>query len=197
MKKSGWLVVNGFLATEKFTTIYDFLHKAANSFDVTLEVKKNTDLYAVDFSSVSLPDFVLFWDKDIPLARRLEKAGVPLFNSAKAVEICDSKVLTALCLDGKVATPKTLFSPKTFEGVGYGDCPFLEEGAKVLGFPFVIKEEYGSFGAQVYLAKDMAEAKTIVKTLGAKPFIMQQFNFLHMYVNKVFQVLKLYELLKA
>ena len=48
MKKRGWLVVNGCLATEKFTAIYDFLSKAAKGFGVGIEIKKNTDLFAVD-----------------------------------------------------------------------------------------------------------------------------------------------------
>ena len=121
------------------------------------------------------PDFVLFWDKDISLARRLEREGVRLFNSARAIEICDSKTLTAECLAGKVATPKTLIAPKTFEGLGYNKLSFVENAASVLGLPLIIKESYGSFGQQVYLARSIEEAKSIVASLGHKEFIMQEF----------------------
>ena len=120
------------------------------------------------------PDFVLFWDKDIHLARRLESEGIRLFNSADAIEICDNKILTAVTLSGKVSTPKTVISPKTFEGVGYNSLNFVENATRVLGFPLIIKEAYGSFGAQVYLAKTLDEAKKIIVSLGHKDFIMQE-----------------------
>ncbi|MBQ8427924.1 MAG: RimK family alpha-L-glutamate ligase, partial [Clostridia bacterium] len=175
MTKKGWLVVNGFLTKEKFDTLYAFLSSAASVVGLQLEKKCNTDLSALDFSKTALSDFVLFWDKDVALARRLEKTGVPLFNSASAIEICDSKILTALCLEGKVAHPKTLIAPKTFEGVGYTDLDFVDAAASTLGLPFVIKEEYGSFGAQVYLVNTVHEAKEIVKGLGHTGFVMQQF----------------------
>ena len=121
------------------------------------------------------PDFVLFWDKDIHLARRLEKEGLRLFNSARAIEICDNKILTAVALDGKVKTPRTIISPKTFEGVGYKRQEFVKNATRVLGLPLIIKEAYGSFGAQVYLANTLDEAKEIVTSLGHKDFIMQEF----------------------
>lgn len=173
--KRGWLVVNGFLNKEKFDNIYAFLTAAADRRGVALEIKRNTDLFARDFQEGNLPDFVLFWDKDIPLARRLERAGVPLFNSPSAIEICDSKILTALCLEGKVNVPKTLIAPKTYEGIGYADNGFLQEAIAMLGLPFVIKEEFGSFGAQVYLVQSLAEARVVVEKMRYKGFVLQRF----------------------
>lgn|GEM_PF-153197 len=174
MDKKGWLVVNGFLQKEKFDVVYGFLKRSAEEKGVLIEIKRNTELFACDFSA-DLPDFVLFWDKDVALAKRIEKAGVPVFNSPSAIEICDDKIRTALCLEGKVATPKTLFAPKTFYGVGYTSLDFLRDAEKVLGLPFVIKHACGSFGAQVYLANTLEEAEGIVKKIEDKDFILQQF----------------------
>jgi len=124
----------------------------------------------------ALPDFVLFWDKDVALAQRLEAAGLPVINSAAAIATCDDKIKTALALARQgVAMPRTIFAPKTFEGVGYTSLDFLHTAADTLGLPLVIKEACGSFGQQVYLAQTQAEAEDIVRRIGHKDFLMQEF----------------------
>lgn len=175
---NAWIVVNGFVNSEKFRELYGFLSRAAEKRGISLTVRTSDELAAPlgeKLTDAEHPDFVLFWDKDTSLARRLEAEGVRLFNSARAIEICDSKALTAECLTGKVETPRTVIAPKTFEGVGYSNTGFIENTARVLGLPLVIKESYGSFGAQVYLARTLAEAKEIVASLGHKDFVMQEF----------------------
>ncbi len=174
----GWLIVNGFIGTDKFRELYGYLSRAAQRRGIALEIKAADSLTSAVGKKIcgsDRPDFVLFWDKDIYLARQLEAEGLRLFNSAEAIGICDSKILTALALSGKVRTPGTVISPKTFEGVGYTRLDFLENATRVLGLPIIIKEAYGSFGAQVYLARTLDEAKEIVSRLGHKEFIMQEF----------------------
>lgn len=175
---NAWLVVNGFVGSEKFRELYGFLSRAAQKRGIMLEIKTNDSLAVPLDQKIfgeNRPDFVLFWDKDTELAKRMEKEGVRLFNTASAIEICDNKALTAKALVGKVATPKTVIAPKTFEGVGYNSSKFIENATRVLGLPMIIKECYGSFGAQVYLAESLAHAKKIVASLGHKDFIMQEF----------------------
>ena len=175
---NAWIVVNGFVNSEKFRELYGFLSRAAEKRGISLTVRTSDSFIAPvgeRLTDKERPDFILFWDKDISLARRLEGEGVRLFNSARAVEICDSKALTAECLCGKVATPKTIIAPKTFEGVGYKSTDFVENATRVLGLPMIIKESYGSFGAQVYLVEDAISAKKTVTSLGHKDFIMQEF----------------------
>ena len=178
----GYLIVNGFLRTQKFERLYALLQNAAKKRGIELEIRTGDGILhdlqtdkayknASDF-----PDFALFWDKDVYLAKRLEGLGVPLFNNARAVELCDNKLLTALALTERgIKMPKTVFAPKTFEGIGYNDLAFLTEAEKTLGYPMVIKEAYGSFGAQVYLATGRAEAEAIVQKIGHKDFLMQEF----------------------
>ena len=174
----GWLIVNGFVASNKFHEIYSYLSGAAARRKIDLEMR-TSDSFATPVGEKICkdlrPDFLLFWDKDIHLASRLEGEGIRLFNSASAIEICDNKILTAKALCGKVPTPRTIISPKTFEGVGYNTLNFVENSTRVLGLPLIIKEEYGSFGAQVYLAKTLDDARKIVKSLGYKGFVMQEF----------------------
>ena len=172
----GWLIVNGFLGSNKFNELYNYLQNSANEYGISLQIKSNDELVGELSSGFEkLPDFAIFWDKDVYLAKRLEESGVRLFNSATAVEICDNKILTALTLNDKVKTPKTIIAPKTFEGVNYSDKTFLKNATKELGFPLIIKEAYGSFGHQVYLANDYLSAEKIVDRLGHKDFLMQEF----------------------
>ena len=174
----GWLVVNSFINTKKFEEIYAFLKNAGDKFNVQLEIKKSSELLCEindDFKSLGLPNFVLFWDKDIYLAKRLEEMKIPLFNSSYSIETCDNKILTALALKGEVDMPKTIIAPKTFENVNYNDKEFLKKSGEILKFPLIIKEAFGSFGKQVYLAENLKMAEEIVDSLGHKDFLMQEF----------------------
>ena len=175
----GLLVVNSFIKLNKFLDIYDMLKNSAKELDICLQIKTSAELTLEmengEFFSKEKPDFILFWDKDIYLAKRLENYGVRLFNNANAVEVCDNKNLTFLALENKVKMPKTILSPKTFEGVNYNNLEFVKKAVEKLGLPLIIKETFGSFGKQVYLANTLSEAEEIVKSLGYKDFLMQQF----------------------
>lgn len=174
----GWLIINSFVHTTKFNEIYQHLHQAALSCDMDLEIKTSDSLLNImndDFGKQIFPDFVIFWDKDIYLAKLLEQCNVRLFNKASAIEICDNKILTYLCLNNNVKFPKTIIAPKTFEGVGYYKKDFLKSAIAKLGLPLIIKEAYGSFGKQVYLAHSYEECSSIIDSLGYKDFLMQEF----------------------
>lgn len=175
---TGWLVVNSFLDTRKYYDLYDLFKNAAKVCDIDLVMKTGADLLCdveSDFRGYGLPDFVLFFDKDIYLAKRLEQAGIRLFNQASAVELCDNKILTALGLKGRVSIPKTVIAPKTFEHINYCKKDFVSDAAEELGFPMIIKEAYGSFGQQVYLVKDYEQAVHVIDSFGSKDFLMQEF----------------------
>lgn len=174
----GWLLVNSFLESGKFQELYEFLCRASRRRGMALEIKRTDELLCDmtrDFAGMDLPDFVLFWDKDIYLAQRLEQKGLHLFNPARAIELCDNKILTGLSLRGRVPLPRTVIAPKTFEGLGYPKRDFLTRAVELLGLPMVVKEAYGSFGQQVYLAHTRRELEEIVDRLGHKEFLMQEF----------------------
>lgn len=179
MRKKGWLVINSFVKHDKFFEIYRMLLTAGEKKGVELELKTTTDLLfevGSSFDGLEKPDFVLFWDKDIYLAQRLENLGLPVFNSAKAIELCDNKILTAMVLEqAGVRCPKTVVAPKTYEGTGYNNRLFLEKAIALLGFPMVVKEAYGSFGAQVYLVENQEQLYDLVDRIHHKPFLMQEF----------------------
>lgn len=174
----GLLVVNGFVKSEKFEDIYSLFLTSAKKRGVALKKINTVELAAplgTDiFAKSQKPDFAIFWDKDIVLAKRLENCGIRLFNSAEAIKLCDNKALTCSAVYNKLKTPKTLIAPKTFEGVGFSG-EFMQKAADLIGFPMVVKQVYGSFGAQVYLANDFNELKNIIKKIGWRDFLVQEY----------------------
>ena len=204
--KQGWLIVNEYLDTEKFLEIRKLFLSGAEKKNVKLTVYTNAD-FAVDLSGAVVksrafdegePEFIIFYDKDIALAAALEKMGYRLYNSADAIDVCDSKVKTATriseynlnCKDdeAKILMPKTYKVPFTYENIGIKDSysfDFLDyvekdlceagEGTLSDAYPMVIKESNSSFGMGVHLAGSREEAVKLICEYGNKECIIQEY----------------------
>ena len=171
----GALIVNGFLNGEKYYGIYELLVNAFKTRNVQLDIVKSDDVRGIEDFSFA-PDFALFWDKDYYLAEKLERQGLKMFNSARGMILCDNKILTYRELEKHaIKYPKTIVAPKTFDTVGYTSLDFVDKAIDKLGLPIIIKEAYGSFGAQVYLAENNQQAKEIVMKITHKEFVFQEF----------------------
>ncbi len=200
----GVLVTNAFLRTEKFTEHYEWLKRAAKVYSIDLSLFCNTDLlfpvcnYHTDTGRklkqnveklVRENDFVIYWDKDIPLGKLLQacckKQNIPVFNSLEAIALCDNKYETYYrlwewnqsCAKGEeIPVLPTIAAPMTYSNVGYTNTEFVKPILAALGLPVVIKECFGSFGQQVYLAHTVEEAVEITKSLAGKPFLYQWYQ---------------------
>ena len=173
----GLLVVNAFLRTGKFDELYHFLSEAATEEGIVLEVMTNAELVCVleDTFDASAYSFVIFWDKDVLLAQRLEQLGMRLYNNARSIALCDDKSLTWLTLkEYGIPMPRTVPAPKTFPAIGYPSLAFAEEIGARLGYPVVVKECFGSFGQQVYLCHNREELLAQVSRLAGVPILLQQ-----------------------
>lgn len=152
---------------------------------IQLRLIKNTEIYTmIDNHSLTIkleepfeePDFILFLDKDIRLAKQLERMGLKLFNRADTTEACDDKIIThQLLAHQHIRTPKTLFSPLMFQGTDEIDNHFTKVVEQQFTFPLVIKEAFGSFGAQVYLIRNHEELLAKRKELLYTPHLYQEF----------------------
>lgn len=175
----GWLVVNGFFCTGKFTELTEMFVAAAERKGICLEVRSNSEIYTGIFEldpAVSRPDFVLFWDKDVILARYLELSGIPVYNSSRSIEVCDDKRKTYLSLlEAGIPIPRTISAPMTYENVGFPSLDFVDSLEGGLGYPLIVKEAFGSFGEQVYMAGNRGELERILKAIEKKPFLLQQY----------------------
>lgn len=174
----GWLITNGFLSTQKFQELYEMFRESAKKYSLDLKLIKNDEILvdiAIEECTMK-PDFVLFWDKDIKLAAYLEKLGIRVFNPARSIELCDDKSLTHLeLMNHGINMPRTIFAPMTYTNIGYTNLTFLELVKSRLEFPIVIKEVFGSFGQQVYMANDEEELVNIVRERGSSKLIFQEF----------------------
>ena len=178
----GLLIVNEFLNTNKYSEHTEWLLQAAKDAEVSLDFMTNAQclvrLQSMDEDNIALKtyDFVLFWDKDINLAMHLELLGLRVFNCSKAIANCDDKAKTHLILQHhKIRMPKTILAPMTYPNIGYTNYSFLKSVEEELRFPFVVKECFGSFGAQVYLVNNHQELLTLIHKIGPKPILFQEF----------------------
>ncbi len=162
----GVLAVNAYLKGEKFNILHNHLVASAKSMDIMLKIKNNEELLFSDEKC----DFVLFWDKDVSLAKKLENGGIPVFNSSRSIELCDDKAKTYLALEGLVAQPETIIAPFSFFKTDYS--AFVKKAVRRLGLPVVFKERFGSFGEQVYLCKTEEE---VLSHISEKPFLLQKY----------------------
>lgn len=181
--KTGCIIGNGFQNMQKMDELIRHFEELFKKHGCDIRVIKSDKAYAcmqkngkIGLCGVEKADFILFWDKDVILARALEKAGYKLYNSASAIEICDNKVATHLFLSNcGIKMPKTIPSPLIFEGSDIDADRVLERAEACLDYPFIIKEAYGSFGQQVYLCRSREEARQLVLKLKYKPFLFQEF----------------------
>jgi RimK family alpha-L-glutamate ligase len=163
---TGILAVNHFLKGSKYDQLHQHLITSAKNSGINLILKTNLELATDNVTA----DFVLFWDKDINLAIRLEKQGLPVFNSSRAIELCDDKARTYIELQGVVPQPKTIIAPKCYFKEDMRQ--FAENAVSILGLPVVFKECFGSFGWQVHLCSSVDE---ILNYVTEKPFLLQQY----------------------
>lgn len=159
----GTLIINAFLHSAQTDDTYKHLVESAKRHNIDLDLRTNADYFTViDSNSVEpIPDksdFILFWNKDTTLGDALEDKGFRLYNPSSGIRICDNKSLTVKALAGKIRMPKTYKVPMTFDGIGYNDSTFIDFISDSLGYPFVIKECWGSYGGQVYLANNKQDA---------------------------------------
>lgn len=180
----GWIIYNGNLPGNKFLDYAEMIQQAASAKGLETIIYKNNELLSLlsggnlellCTSKEALPDFVIFADKDIYLARQLELLGVRVFNSAQAIDISDDKIATYQYLAArKLPIPKTIVAPKIFYK-GDINPSLVQQIINTLSLPLIIKEAYGSFGEQVYLLQNMEDILHKIKELQGKAYLFQQF----------------------
>jgi len=180
---NGLLIVNHFLNSAKFEEIYQWLCISANKKGIKLKRCSNADVI-VELNRnpmwllepESRPDFVLFWDKDIRLAKLIESYGVRLFNSSDSIEICNDKARMYITLrNHSVEMPKTSLIPMSFHHVDWEKMDLLHEICESFSFPIILKECYGSFGERVFLVHSIDELIKKIMGIENRPVIIQEF----------------------
>lgn len=154
----------------------------ATSLDISLTTFVNNGTLAYIDSTgaikVNIPkcDFVLYLDKDIYLARLLEKAGFRLFNSADFIKMCDDKILTYIyCSKKGIRMPKTFAGPLFYSNeLIEENFKFLDQVVKELGLPIIVKKVYGSLGEGVYKVNSKEELICLYAKIAREPVLFQE-----------------------
>ena len=149
---------------------------------VSLEVYKNDGTLSIIKDNnivIKLPkyDFVLYLDKDIYLAKELEKAGYRLFNKPDFIKLCDDKNLTNIaCANAGIRMPKTITGPLFYsKELKEENLTFLDNVIDELGMPMIFKRVYGSLGEGVYLIHNKEELIEKYKEHCRQPLQFQEY----------------------
>ena len=153
-----------------------------SSLDISLDVFVNDGTLAIIRNSelqINLPkcDFIIYLDKDIYLARILEKAGYRLFNRADFIKLCDDKALTNIeCASRGIKMPDTITGPLFYSPeLKEENFKFLDKVIEELGFPLILKRVYGSLGLGVYLINNKEELIEAYKEHCRAPILFQRY----------------------
>ena len=149
---------------------------------VSIDIMRN-DFFAAYITSggeiaskLSGYDFCIYLDKDKYISYMLEKAGIRLFNSAQAIELCDDKMTTALALSNSgIPMPKTLPGLLCYDE----GAPLNEQALRIveeeLGYPVIVKSSFGSMGTGVFKAENFEQLKGAASALKMQPHLFQQY----------------------
>ncbi|MEN1970487.1 RimK family alpha-L-glutamate ligase [Lentibacillus sp. N15] len=183
MNLTGWIIYNGQLPGDKFRDFAQWLQRAAAKQAIQTHIYQNNELLTYIstqqlhvIGETILPDFVIFTDKDIYLAKQLELLGVRVFNRADTIAVSDDKIATYQVLaQHQLPIPKTIIAPKVFFDSATISTEHVSAIIKQLGLPMIMKEAYGSFGEQVYLVHSEKEIYAKIKAIADRPFVFQEF----------------------
>lgn len=182
----GWILYNGQLNSEKIYELVLWLKNTGESYGLEMKAVKNNELIMLfdeqaqpilkHVKGYELPDFVISWDKDIPLCKHFELLGIKVYNNAEGIHLCDHKgaMVQAFAYEN-IRIPKTILAPMVYSNSEITDFTFYEHVIKALGLPMIIKEVYGSFGQQVYKVDSYEEMIACVKSIGPKTHLFQEY----------------------
>ena len=176
---NGLIIANGYGLADGIKNQIERLKEEFQKRNVLVDVKRNNEIhtYIEDGNikcNLDCYDFVVYLDKDRFVARMLEKCGYRLFNTSNSIELCDDKMLTHIALSNNdIKMPTSISSTLCYRD--NGDRTLLDRVLKILKFPLIVKENYGSLGKQVYLINNKDELLNIENKLIHTPHIFQEF----------------------
>lgn len=174
--KRGVIVRNRYYTDAGMEYVFERLCACMRARGVHLDVGSPTLAVTDAVLPTIVADFVVFWDKDIALARAIEQSGIRCFNSADAIAVCDDKLATYLALRGRgIRLIDTVAAPMRFPVNDGVDQPFLDHVAATFGFPLVVKARVGSRGEQVVKVTDRNALTETATAFMHTPYICQRF----------------------
>lgn len=155
------IVVNAYIKNKSQIMQAERIAEELQALGICADTRKNFNLAYADGDGIRVDgdyDFCIYLDKDRVASRLLEGAGLRLFNTSEAIEICDDKMLTNAALaQSKIRVPCSIYAPLCYNSDAKPDEKFLREIGEKLGYPLVAKTNFGSLGSGVTLIKNFEE----------------------------------------
>lgn len=172
-----WIIYNGSLTHDKFRDQAILIQEAAERQNIQAVIKKNYEVMMDLDSTIEIrPDFVVFLDKDILLAKYIKNTGIPVFNDPDVIETCDNKAKQYLELaKADIPMPKTIIAPKVYPSFTIVHSGYYQKVLEQIQLPMIIKEGHGSFGMKVYLIENEDDFYAKVEELQGVDYVFQQF----------------------
>lgn len=180
MFNQGLIITNAFTVWPCVHHMVKRLTDEFKAFGIKMDNKSNSEILTYidsngNVKAEDMPyDFIIFLDKDYYISTMLEKAGYRLFNKAESIRYCDDKMLTHLMLTNNgIRMPLTIPFPLKYAEASKD--AFLDNVMKILKFPFIVKEIYGSLGEQVHLVHNKEELYAAEEIIKDRPHIYQEY----------------------
>ncbi len=182
MKKKGLILTNAYATLAAFSHQANRLREELLALGVATDLFRNDDFYAyIDErgeiqTGLSDYDFCIYLDKDKYVSQALERRGLRLFNTHRAILDCDDKATTFLRLaEQNIPMPTTLFGLLCYTPDCTPPKAALDKIERTLGYPLIAKTCFGSLGKGVYKIDNRNELEQIAKKLQYTPHLFQRF----------------------
>lgn len=176
----GCIIVNAYVKTDFELNQAFRLKEEFEKLGVCIEIL-HTDEVCVNIDGTNATincnvDFVIYLDKDKHILQLLEKCNIPVFNNAKAIEICDDKLMTHIALANKnIPMPKTIGGVLCYYPNAQYSQIILDKVEQTFGYPLVAKECFGSWGKNVFLIENRLQLKEFATATKLKPHLFQEY----------------------
>lgn len=180
----GIIIINSYARIQGIKYQSERIKEELFSLGVDVEIVPSANLdYGVSDGVIRFEnkaDFVVYLDKDSYLSNIIYKSGLKMFNSARAIELCDDKMLTHIALsDSGINMPDTVPCMLCYTKDSDANEKFLKKVERRLGFPLIAKQSFGSLGNGISLVKDFSELKEIEGKLMYYPHLYQKYISAH------------------
>ena len=120
-------------------------------------------------------DFCIYLDKDKYVSEMLEKKGLKLFNSHNSIRLCDDKMRTYIALsENGIDVVDTIPGALCYTEDAKIDERRIKKIGERLGYPVIVKHNYGSLGQGVFKADNFEELLSLAKRVKMVPHLFQK-----------------------
>jgi RimK family alpha-L-glutamate ligase len=179
--KKALILINAYMHLPAQMAQAERIRTELEALGVETDVLRNDGFFArIDGEEIvlNLPkvyDFCVYLDKDKYVSQMLEQAGVKLFNCHQAIRDCDDKMQTYIKLSGcGIPMAKTLPGLLCYSPEERVKEATLERIERILGYPVIVKECFGSLGKGVHMARNREELMALAEQLKMQPHLFQE-----------------------